>query len=254
MTLFYPPETRAGLWALYAFHYEIAKTREVVTDTTIGLIRLQWWRDALENFYEKNIAPAHEVMGELCAAIKRHDLPRELFDHLIYAREFDLEDRQPGSMEGLCNYADYTQTPLLRLAGMITGENADHPAIQPVAMGFALAGLIRATPFHLSQQRCYLPEDLIRQAGLSLDALGQDQGAMELRPVIRAIRVKATELLRQADARGAGRLTCLHHVMTAQYLKRIKRFGDDLGDGRMAMTPPLRIIGLWRAARQSREK
>ena len=38
LSLFAPARHRAALWALYAFNHEIAKTREVVTETTMGLI------------------------------------------------------------------------------------------------------------------------------------------------------------------------------------------------------------------------
>ena len=252
LSLFYPQEKRAALWALYAFHYEIAKTREVVTDTTIGLIRLQWWRDALENFYEKDETPAHEVMTDLCKAIRQYHLPRDLFDHLLYAREFDLEDRQPGSMEGVCNYADYTHTPLLRLASIIVGEDPDHPAVQPVAMAYALTGLIRAARFHLADRRCYLPEDVMRRADLSIDSVAKDPAALS--PVIRAMRLKAEDLLRQADEAGEGRLTRLHRVMAMQYLNKIRKLNDNIGDLRMAVAPPLRIVGLWLAARKTRQE
>src|SRR5947208_3175404 len=56
-----PAKRRAALWALFAFNHEIAKTREVVSEPTLGLIRLQWWRDALDQLYQGNILQ-HEVL------------------------------------------------------------------------------------------------------------------------------------------------------------------------------------------------
>ena len=43
-----PDEARQALIILYAFYYELARVRVVVTDQTMGQIRYQWWRDALE--------------------------------------------------------------------------------------------------------------------------------------------------------------------------------------------------------------
>ncbi len=249
LSMFYPAEVRAHLWALYAFNHEIAKTREVVTDTNIGLIRLQWWRDGLANFYEKNEVLKHDVMTDLSKAIWRYELPREMFDHLIYAREFDLEDRQPGSLEGVCNYVDYTHTPLLRLGVMIAGEDADHPSLQPVAMAYALTGLIRAARFHMADNRCYLPEDLMRRAGLRFGTFQPDKKPGAFNPIIREMRLKAEELLRQASPQGEGRMIRLHRVMTVQYLNKIKRLDDNIDDPKMHIAPLLREIGLWRAAR-----
>ena len=48
LTLLQPAPVRPALWALLAFNYEVAKTREVVSDPTLGFMRLQWWREALE--------------------------------------------------------------------------------------------------------------------------------------------------------------------------------------------------------------
>lgn len=249
MSMFFEAEAREHLWALYAFNHEIAKTREVVTDTHIGLIRLQWWRDALAAFYEKNEVLHHDVMKGLADAIWRHDLPRELFDHLIYAREFDLEDRAPGSLEGLCNYADFTHAPLLRMGLTITGGDPDHPSLAPVAMAYALTGLLRALPFHATQGRCYLPEDLLRREGLVWGSLELSRNPENLIPVTRAIRERAEDLLRQATPKGESALARLHRNLTLQYLHKIKRLNDNCYD--FGLTKPLlfRELFLWKAAR-----
>jgi NADH dehydrogenase [ubiquinone] 1 alpha subcomplex assembly factor 6 len=47
-TLFAPAAERQALLALYAFNHEVAKTREVVSEPMLGRIRLQWWRDSLD--------------------------------------------------------------------------------------------------------------------------------------------------------------------------------------------------------------
>src|SRR5690606_27697757 len=131
-TLYMPPRVRPALWALYAFNYEIARTREVVTDTTLGLIRLQWWRDAVGGIFEGGAPEGNPVLAELAQAVAAHGLPREPFNNLVYAREFDLEDLQPAHMEGLLNYAAYTSAPLmelgLRCAGSVGGEEGSDAA------------------------------------------------------------------------------------------------------------------------------
>lgn len=165
------PAMRLGLWALGAFNLEIARTREVVSDTTLGLIRLQWWRDALGAFYERGEVAAQPVMRDLAATIRDYDLPRADFESLLYAREFDLEDRPPGTMEGLGHYADFTHTPLLRLMLRVVGEDFSAPAVENIAKAYALAGLLRAVPFHAGQGRCYLPEDRMHLYGIDVETL-----------------------------------------------------------------------------------
>ena len=228
ISLYFSPEIRPYLWSLYAFNYEIAKTREIVTDTHIGLIRLQWWRDALSGMYERNEVLKHDVVEGLSEAMWRFNLPRELLDNMIYGREFDLEDRPAGSLEGLCNYADFTHTPLMRLSSIIAGENPDHPALQPVAMAYALTGLLRAAPFHKIQGRSVLPENVS----------------------LSKIREKAEDLLRQSNHGGEGRLIRMHRAISEQYLNKIKGLNDNVEDRRMGVPPLLRPLKLWMVARK----
>src|SRR3982751_5229634 len=93
-----PVNRRNALWALFAFNHEIAKTREVVSEPTLGLIRLQWWRDALDQLYQGNTLQ-HEVLTALTPVIREHDLPRAWFDDLINAREADLGGKPLGVVQ-----------------------------------------------------------------------------------------------------------------------------------------------------------
>lgn len=174
LSMFVPAQYRADVWAVLAFNYEIAKTREVVSESTLGLIRLQWWRDMIGGIYEGQAVPEHEVLKPLETAIKSRDLSREMFEKLIYAREFDLENVQPGNIEGLMNYADFTTTPLLELIVKIMGDDPAQEFIQPMAINSALIGVLRATPFHARQGRLLLPEDLTMKHDITIDNIFEE--------------------------------------------------------------------------------
>src|SRR5215468_1370027 len=92
--LFAGSQARADLLALYAFNLEVAKTRELVREPMMGLVRLQWWRDCVAEIYAGN-ERRHQVVQPLAAAIRGHGLERGLFDRLIDAREDDLGGRPP---------------------------------------------------------------------------------------------------------------------------------------------------------------
>jgi len=77
---------RTALIVLYAFYYELARVRVAVTDQTMGQIRFQWWRDALNEIEEGQIrqhdvvlAIADQISGgrlqvpTLLALIERHE-------------------------------------------------------------------------------------------------------------------------------------------------------------------------------------
>ena len=72
--LFAPASLRFHLFALYAFNYEVAKTADAVSQPVLGQIRLQWWRDSIEEIYAGKVRE-HEVVKALAEAIGAHGLP-----------------------------------------------------------------------------------------------------------------------------------------------------------------------------------
>ena len=46
--LFAPAERREAIFALVALNHELARAREAATNPMAALIRLQWWRDVVE--------------------------------------------------------------------------------------------------------------------------------------------------------------------------------------------------------------
>ncbi len=171
LSLFAPAPARPAIWALIAFNAEIAKTREVVTETQLGHIRLQWWREELHKIYTNAAHQPHDILDALSIAIRAHGLPQDVFENLLYAREFDLEDTAPAHMEGVLKYADFTSTPLLTLMAMAAGADTAREPLYPLATAYALCGILRAVPFHAAMQRSVLPEDLMTRHGVSLNAL-----------------------------------------------------------------------------------
>ena len=81
----------------------------------MGQIRLQWWRESLAGIYD-GTPREHAVVEPLARAVAAKDLPRELLEAVIDAREFDLRAEPPEDLEALRAYAEGTSTTLLRAA------------------------------------------------------------------------------------------------------------------------------------------
>ena len=62
--LFAPADRRETLFLLYAFNHELARAREVASQPTLALIRLQWWREVIEGARRR-----HEVAAPLGEAL-----------------------------------------------------------------------------------------------------------------------------------------------------------------------------------------
>lgn len=49
---FFPKELRTAQYAIRAFNVELASIRESVSNPTIGKMRMQFWKDAIDNIYK----------------------------------------------------------------------------------------------------------------------------------------------------------------------------------------------------------
>jgi NADH dehydrogenase [ubiquinone] 1 alpha subcomplex assembly factor 6 len=159
-------EDRPGLFGLYAFNVEVAKTREVVTEPALGEIRLQWWRETIEELY-RGQCREHEVVKALADLLQERPLPEKALIDLIDAREVDLYDEQPQTLQQLETYAERTGGGIQALAALCVGaSNGALEAARHVGIAWALTGLVRALPWHLHHGRVYIPADLMQEEGL----------------------------------------------------------------------------------------
>ncbi len=237
ISMLLPADVRADVWPVLAFNHEIAKTREVVSESTLGLIRLQWWRESVGEIYAGGAVKEHEVLKPLSEVIRRHDLPREAFDALLYAREFDLEDVLPGNIGGLLNYADFTTTPLFQLVVQVMGHDPAQEVIQPVAVNYALAGILRSTQVYAKQRRYYLPEDLVDLYSLDLEKIHEDEG---LRQVIRDVVAGRLDPCRPRNLFLKG---C--EAMSEMYFSQIRGLDYDVMSPQMRLEPPFKVLRLF---------
>jgi NADH dehydrogenase [ubiquinone] 1 alpha subcomplex assembly factor 6 len=248
--LFAPPERREALFALYAFNHEVAKIGEIVREPMVGLIRLQWWRDALEAI-DAGRPPAHPVVEALGVAITGHRLPRGPFARLIDAREFDLERQPPADLTALEGYLEATSSGLTGLALRVLGA-ATPPALEAGRRGglaWGLTGHLRALPFHAGEGRIYLPADRLREHGVDPEAIARGEGGEGLRRTVVGLAERAREHL--TAARGLRRevpIEALPALLPAaladRYLKRLRRAGYAPFDADLRRRPALAPLEL----------
>ena len=239
LSLFAPAQRRAALWALFAFHHEIAKTREVVSETKLGQIRLQWWREAIAAIYQGGDVPEHAVVQALGDVIRAYHLPQAEFETLLHAREFDLEDVQPGDTGGLVHYADFTTTPLTRLCLMVLGCDADLEPVQTVSVNYALVGLMRAIPFHAAQNRFMLPADLTQEHHIRLSGIYTQKYNDEVAQIVRAVLDEGF-----VDSKPKHTFLRAMQGLARHYHRRIKRAHHDVFHRAVQNDDPLKVLKL----------
>lgn len=256
--LFAPADRREALYAVYAFNLEIARTREAVSEPMLGQIRLQWWREAIEEIYAGR-ARRHEVVEPLAIAVADLALPRAAFDRLIDAREADLSDTVPENLEELGAYARETGGAILNLAGAVLGatDEASVGALEATGTAYALAGILRAVPFHARSKRQLLPADLVRDAGLAPSDYFELRPVAQIVPVVKTVAERASRELAAARAKQSSidraALPALLHARLADlYLARLARGGHQPMQPRREVSALRKQMALYWAMRRGR--
>lgn len=204
-----PRSVRAQLLPLYAFNLEVARAPWVTQEPLIAEMRLQWWRDVVENA-ASGAARAHEVAGPLHELIRDFGLPVEVLDRLIAARRWDIHREPHDGIKGLADYIDDTGAGLMWLAARALGapEGAEY-AVRAYGWASAAAQYLRAVPDLQARGRQPLPEGVAPAdlARLGLERLAVARQARRLVPkeVAPALLAgwQAEPLLRQILAGGS---------------------------------------------------
>ncbi|WP_299042296.1 squalene/phytoene synthase family protein [uncultured Tateyamaria sp.] len=140
-----PVAARARLFPLYAFNIEVARAPWVTQEAMIAEMRLQWWRDALEEIATGADVRKHEVTTPLARAIGAEQA--RLLDGAIAARRWDIyRDAFEDAVHFDC-YLDQTAGHLMWSAAQVLGAPADQEAaVRSVAHVAGLVAFLRAVP------------------------------------------------------------------------------------------------------------
>ncbi|XP_015448530.1 NADH dehydrogenase (ubiquinone) complex I, assembly factor 6 isoform X4 [Pteropus alecto] len=160
-SLLLPAQSRSSAFALRAFNVELAQVKDSVSEKTIGLMRMQFWKKTVDDIYSDN--PPHQPVAiELWKAVKRHNLTKRWLMKIIDEREKNLDDKAYHNIQELENYAENTQSSLLYLTLEILGVkdlHADHAASH-IGKAQGIVTCLRATPYHGTRRRVFLPMDI----------------------------------------------------------------------------------------------
>ncbi len=140
-----PVAARDILFPLYALNVEVSRAPWVTQEAMIAEMRLQWWRDALEEMAEGRDVRKHEVTTPLAARLSPAAARR--LDEAVAARRWDVY-RDPFEDEAhFDRYLDQTAGHLMWTAAEALGAPPDQEdAVRSVAAAGALVAFLRAVP------------------------------------------------------------------------------------------------------------
>jgi phytoene synthase len=253
--LFSPAASREGLAAVAAFNLELARAASEISESMLGLVRLQWWREAVEEVRAAGATRRHPVVDALSAATRTHRLSTDRMLAMIAGREEELESGDAPAQAAFDARCDATAGNLIRLSLEIVGLDPADPALAAasaeVGHAYATIGCARSVLLDARRRKVRLPAETLAHAGVDLDMLFDLRPQPALQACLRALADRAAAELdaarRRPIPRQARPLT-LTAKLAALHLERLRRAAYDPFDPRVITAPPFDVWRLLGAA------
>ena len=138
-----PVAARAVLFPIYAMNVEVARAPWVTQEPMIAEMRLQWWRDALEEIATGSLVRRHEVVTPLARVI----IPETatMLDELVAVRRWDIYKDAFEDGAHFARYMDQTAGHLM-VAALRSLGGGDEDVARDAAYGCGIAAWLRAVP------------------------------------------------------------------------------------------------------------
>jgi phytoene/squalene synthetase len=144
-TMAAPVSARRVLFPLYAFNIEVSRAPWLTREPVIAEMRLQFWRDVIEELAAEKAPRAHEVTAPLAEAIPA-DLVGAL-DVLVVARRWDIYSEPFADRSAFDAYIADTAGILVTVAGRALGAPPEaEQVLRDAGWAFGLAAFLRAIP------------------------------------------------------------------------------------------------------------
>ncbi|MBL4702620.1 MAG: squalene/phytoene synthase family protein, partial [Phycisphaeraceae bacterium] len=169
---FLPKPLKQDFHAVYSFCRWADDLGDEVGDPHKSIELLNWWRWELDACYAGS--PKHPVYIALEPVIKKYDIPRKPFDDLIDAFVQDQTVNRYDSWDQVLDYCTRSANPVGRLVLYMSGYRDD----EHQRLSDATCTALQLTNFWqdvrrdvLDRDRVYIPRDIARANGLSVDEM-----------------------------------------------------------------------------------
>jgi len=248
--LFSPATARNGLAAVAAFNLELARAASEISESMLGLVRLQWWREAVEEIRAGGATRRHPVVDALSEATRAHRLSTDRMLAMIAGKEEEVESDGAPNQAAFDARADSTAANLIRLSLEAVGLDPAEPALAAgsaeIGRAYATIGCARSVLLDARRRRVRLPAEALAGAGVDLDKLLDLRPQPALQACLRALAARAEAELDSARRRPIPRRArplTLTARLAALHLERLRRAAYDPFDPRVIATPPFDV---WR--------
>lgn len=259
-TLYAPDESRAALWAVFAFAAELARLPSSISEAVMGEIRLEWWRIALDEA-ERGIDTGHPVAQALAPTIGANPIINPWLGNMIDGRARDISRQPLSNTNGLEAYFGETRSLPIRIAIHLLAPDcderiaADCAGLAGVTLG--LTGMLAKFPETVANAAHLLPTDLTSRHGIQMPNVQDESQHLALGEI-------NAELLALAEARYQQAKTASENLPNAAFsallplapiageLKLLRNYNPASGQMPASRKALYRQWTMWRAQRRGR--
>jgi phytoene/squalene synthetase len=138
-----PVLARARLFPLYALNVEVSRAPWVTEEPVIAEMRLQWWRDVLDEIAGGGPVRRHEVATPLAGVLDKGGA--EALSALVEARRWDIYRDPHEDAVAVEVYLDQTAGLLMETAARVLGAT-DASAARSLGWASGLVAYLQAVP------------------------------------------------------------------------------------------------------------
>jgi NADH dehydrogenase [ubiquinone] 1 alpha subcomplex assembly factor 6 len=185
--IFCDKDKRDDILSAVLFNLEIARVKSRVSEQMIGLIRFQWWREAIEEIFDSARAPRrHDVVLKLKELVTKYQLQKTDFLQIIDARESDLDEVPFKTIDDFNRYALNTSYPLNKIILDILGVDDESviAAVKAVSQAWAMCAILRSANKNFAHNRTVFPQDLMRKHNVDAAKFGKPEFVESSKPLV----------------------------------------------------------------------
>eukprot|EP01134_Creolimax_fragrantissima_P002378 CFRG2378T1 len=244
-SLWLPADIRKSLFAIRAFNIEIAQIRDLTSETHMGRVRTQWYREAVNSIYEHGTNQSQPSLKALSSAISTHKLNKRWLERLIKEREKQLSESGFMSMDEVEDYCEGVNSSLFYLSLQCVGVadvHADHAASH-LGKAEGIVTLLRGVAYHAMRRKVFLPMDQLMAVGLSQEDVIRRTNDKDLAEVAFTVAAQAHTHLETARGFAAevpskATRVLLPAVSAEMFLERLQMENFDLFSRKLSAPYP----------------
>ncbi|KAH8114540.1 isoprenoid synthase domain-containing protein [Phellopilus nigrolimitatus] len=244
---FFPRNLQPACFAVKAFYVELAMIQDSVSNPLIGQMRMQFWKDAVQ----QGRPPGHPIATALHDASRiAHIAPYHL-KRIIEARDVELNSPAHLNMDTLLAHAESTSSTLnyilLSILGLSSSETFSHAASH-LGASQMLITLLRALPYHASKGVMVIPASITAKHHVNQEEVFRRGPQASV--VANDHLITAREMFKENGRYQVPRETMpvfLNAVPVQNYLKRLEAADFDVFDPKLQLRDSIRLPWqIWR--------